>query len=166
MKKNLVRFGLTLFAVALLMIVSAGSAAAETQTFRDQTNFTIFVPCANGGLGEDVDGILKVHAVFGITDDGAGGSHLHLNFKLQGVGIGSVTGDSYQLHADFPEFEIFPERANDNAGGSSNIGINIGVDAIGMGDAPNFHATFRFQGTMNANGVITMEKGLITETCN
>jgi len=166
MKKNLVRFGLTLFAAALLMIAGAGSAAAETQTFRDQGSFSIFVPCANGGLGESVDGVVKVHAVFGETTDGAGGTHWHLQFKLQGAGLGSVTGDTYRLHADFPEFIFVPERENNNAGGSSNIGINVGIDAIGMGDAPNFHATFHFQGTENANGVITMERGYITETCN
>jgi hypothetical protein len=166
MKKNLVRFGLTLFAAALLMLVGAGSANAATQTFRDQINYSIFVPCANGGAGESVDGIVKVHAVFGTTDDGAGGTHLHLSVKLQGVGIGAVTGDSYRLHADFPEVIFLPERENDNAGGSMNGAFNFNVDAIGMGDAPNFHGTFRIQVTYNANGVLTMEKGVFTETCN
>jgi hypothetical protein len=165
MKKNLVRFGITLFSAALLMIAGAGSAAAETQTFRDQTNFSIFVPCANGGAGESVDGVVKVHAVFGETDDGAGGAHLHVQIKLQGAGLGTVTGDAYRLHADAPEI-FFADRINENAGGSFNAAINFGVDAIGMGDAPNFHGTYRMQVTYNANGVLTMEKGVFTETCN
>jgi len=165
MKRNLVRFGLSLTAVTLLLLAAAAPATAATQTFRSQDSFSVFVPCANGGSGESVDGIVKVHAVFGITDDGAGGFHLHAQVKLQGVGIGSVTGDSYQLHGDLPEF-FFADRINDNAGGSMNAAINFNVDAIGMGDAPNFHGNFRMQVTYNANGVLTMEKGAITETCN
>lgn len=164
MKAHLTRFALTFAAMVVLMLVAAAPAAAATQTFRDQIPFSIFVPCANGGSGENVDGILKVHVVIGETDDGAGGFHVHLQVKLQGVGIGDVTGDSYQMHADFPVF-IF-DRLNDNAGGSENFGFNFGFDAIGMGDAPNFHGTFRVQGTMNANGVVTMDKTVITETCN
>jgi hypothetical protein len=165
MKAQLTRYALTFAVAAILILAAAAPAAAETQTFRDQTNFSIFVPCANGGSGEDVDGLLKLHAVFGITNDAASGSHLHVQAKLQGVGIGSVTGDSYQLHADVPEF-TFADRINDNAGGSMNAALNFSVDAIGMGDAPNFHGTFRIQVTYNANGVLTMEKGVFTETCN
>jgi len=164
MKAQLARFTLTFAAAALLMLVLTAPASAATQQFRDQGPFTIFVPCANGGSGENVDGILKGHFVFGETTDGAGGTHFHTQIKIQGVGIGSVTGDSYRMQADIPV--IFFDRLNENAGGSSNIGFDFGLDAIGMGDAPNFHATMRFQGTMNANGEITMEKEFISETCN
>lgn len=165
MKAHVTRFALTFAVVAILMLVAAGPAAAATQTFRDQQTFSVFVPCANGGAGEEVEGLLKLHAVFGVTDDGAGGSHLHLSIKLQGAGLGTVTGDTYRLHADFPEITIFPERENENAGGSLNGAFNFNVDAIGMGDAPNFHGNFRIQVTYNANGVQTMEKGVFTETC-
>jgi hypothetical protein len=167
MKKNLVRFGLTLFAAALLMLVGAGSASAATQTFHDQGPFSVFVPCANGGAGELVEGLVKVHIVVGITDDGAGGFHAHTQVKLQGAGLGSVTGDTYRLHADIPE--IFFDRFNVGAGGSHNAALNYGIDAIGMGDAPTYRLTARAQITVNANGVVTMEKGspfLETETCN
>jgi len=166
MKSQITRLALTLAAAALLVLVAAAPAAAETQTFRDQTPFSIFVPCANGGSGEEVDGILKVHATFGITDDSADGFHLHLNFKLQGVGIGAVTGDTYQMHGDLPDFVFAPTRENQNANGTFNGALNFSIDAIGTGDAPNFHATFRIQFTYNANGVLTMEKVVMTETCN
>jgi hypothetical protein len=163
MKAQVTRFALTFAAAAILIFVAAAPATAATQTFRTQDNFSVFVPCANGGLGEDVDGIVKVHAVIGETDDGAGGSHFHVQVRLQGVGIGVVTGDSYQLHADIPE--IFADRVNDNAGGSFNAALNINVDAIGMGNAPNYHLTLHLQITQNANGVITMEKEFSGETC-
>ncbi|HEX3528633.1 MAG TPA: hypothetical protein VH988_16335 [Thermoanaerobaculia bacterium] len=164
MKARFTLLTLTLAAAALLILVAAAPASAATQQFRDQGPFSIFVPCANGGSGESVDGIVKAHFVFGETDDSAGGAHFHVQIKLQGVGIGSVTGDSYRIQADIPI--IFYDRLNDNAGGSSNISFDYGVDAIGQGDAPNFHGTMRFQGTMNANGEITMEKNTFTETCN
>lgn len=167
MKTHVTRLALTLAAAATLILVAAAPAAAATQTFRTQDNFSVFVPCANGGSGESVDGIVKIHAVFGITDDGAGGSHFHAQFKLQGVGIGSVTGDSYQLHADIPEF-LFADRLNDNAGGSMNAALNFSVNAIGMGDAPNYSLNVSIQVTYNANGVLTMQKGDLTpvETCH
>jgi hypothetical protein len=164
MKVQVTRFALTFAVAALLVLAAASPAAAETQTFRDQITFSIFVPCANGGLGELVEGLLKVHAVIGVTDDGAGGTHFHVQVKLQGAALGTVTGDAYRLHADIPE--IFADRINDNAGGSFNGAVNVNVDAIGMGDVPNFHGSFRMQVTENANGVITMEKGFFTETCN
>jgi hypothetical protein len=141
MKAIFTRCALTFAAAAVLMLGSAG------------------------GAGETVDGLLKVHVVLGETADGAGGFHLHAQVKLQGVGIGTVTGDSYRLHADEP-FIFVGDRINDTAGGAFNGAISFNVDAIGMGDAPNFHGTFRFQVTENANGVLTMEKGVMTETCN
>ena len=164
MKAHLTRFALTFAAAAILILAAAAPAAAATETFRDQYAFSVFVPCANGGLGEQVEGVLKLHVVIGETDDGAGGSHFHAQLKLQGAGLGTVTGDAYRLHADIPE--IFANRINDNAGGSFNGAFSFSVDAIGMGDAANFHGTFRFQVTENANGVTTMEKGVFTETCN
>jgi len=163
MKKNIARLGFTLFAAALLLLVAASPASAATQTFRDQTNFSISVPCANGGAGEEVNGILKVLEVFGITEDGAGGFHGNLQVKLHGAGIGDVTGDAYQMHADIP---IAFEHVNDNAGGSEVFTANFGVDAIGMGDAPNFRINFQGHFTMNANGEVTVDRFNITETCN
>jgi hypothetical protein len=168
MKKNLVPFGLTLFAAALLLLVGAGSAAAETQTFRSQESFSIFVPCANGGLGETVQGIAKVHAVFGVTEDGAGGFHVHAQVKYRGSGLGDVTGDTYRFHADVPEFGFFADRLNETAGGAFNAAITFSIDVLGMGDAPSLRVTAHAQITVNANGVVTMEKGdfVPVETCN
>ncbi|HYQ83712.1 MAG TPA: hypothetical protein VEP28_06865, partial [Rubrobacter sp.] len=94
MKRNLVRSGLTLFAMALLMIAGAGSAAAATQSSRELTPISIFVPCANGGAGELVEGIVRRHVVTGITEDGAGGFHVHTSLQDRGALLGTVTGDT------------------------------------------------------------------------
>jgi hypothetical protein len=164
MKAQLTRFALTFAAAAILILVAAAPATAATQTFRDQVNFTVNVPCANGGLGEDVDGILKGLEVFGITEDGAGGFHVHIHLTLHGVGIGADTGDKYQMHVDIPDLPF--EILNDNAGGSQSVSINLSADVIGMGDAPNFHADLRGKFTVNANGVVTVDRFEITDTCN
>lgn len=164
MKTQLTRFALT-FAAVILMLVIAGPAVAETQTFHDQSPFSILVPCANGGTGELVEGIAKINAVLSSTEDGAGGFHVHINLKFRGAGLGTVTGDTYRYHADIPE--IFIDRLNETAGGAFNAAITYRVDVIGTGDAPTFSVDGHAQITVNANGVVTMEKGDFTlnETC-
>ena len=166
MNKNLVRLGLPLLAAALLLLVAAGPAAAETQTFRDQTTFSILVPCANSGAGELVEGIARIHAVFGVTEDGAGGFHLHSSFKVRGAGLGAVTGDTYRFHAEEPTI-FFGDRVNDPAGPGFNASITFRIDVIGTGDAPTFSVDAHAQITVNANGEVTMERGDLTtnETC-
>lgn len=158
---------MTLMAAALLVVLAAAlPAAAETQVIHDQDTFSVFVPCANGGLGETVEGLVKIQGVFTQTEDAAGGFHAQFKFTLRGAGFGDVTGDTYRLHADIPF--IFFDRFNDNAGGAFNAAIDYSVDAIGTGSAPNYHLRARAQITVNANGVVTMEKGdfVPDETCN
>ena len=165
MKAHVTRFAaLTLAAAAVLILAAAAPAAADTQSLRSTSPFSVFVPCANGGSGENVDGILKEHDVFGETTDDAGGTHFHVQVTLQGVGIGDVTGDTYQVHADIPVF--FFDRLNTGAGGSGNASFDVSVAAIGLGGAPNFHLDERFQITQDANGVITMNKTFISTTCD
>jgi len=164
MKAPLTRLALTLAAAAVLILAAAAPAAADTQSFRTQSNFSIFVPCANGGLGEVVEGIAKGHDVLGMTTDDAGGQHFHLQSTLQGVGIGDVTGDTYQFHEDIPVF-LF-DRLNAGAGGSFNASIDASVAVIGMGSAPNFTMGIRLQVTIDANGVTTMDKTFVNTSCN
>lgn len=159
---------MTLIAATLLVLLAAAPpAAADTQAVHGQDTFSVFVPCANGGLGETVNGVVKVQGVFSTTDDGSGGFHAHFKFSLRGAGVGDVTGDTYRLHADIP-FIFFADRLNDPAGDGFNAAIDYSVDAVGAGSAPNFHLRARAQITVNANGVVTMEKGDFTpvETCN
>lgn len=160
------RFVLTLAAAALLVLVAAAPAAAATETFRSQETFSIFVPCANGGAGELVEGIARLHVVIVQTEDAAGGIHLQFSAQYRGAGLGTVTGDTYRFHSDVPE--IFIDRLNETAGGGFNAAITYKVNVIGTGDAPTFTADAHAQVTVNANGVTTMEKGDFTvdETCN
>lgn len=167
MKSHVTR-ALTLAAAGMLLVLAATvPAAAATQVIHDQDTFSIYVPCANGGLGETVDGLVKVQGVFSVTEDAAGGVHLRVKLTFKGSGLGDVSGDTYRIHADVPE-TIFATRLNETAGGAFNAAIDYSVDAIGQGGAPNFHVTARAQVTVNANGVVTMEKGdfVPDESCN
>lgn len=165
MKSHVTR-AMTLAGAVLLVLATAAPAMAATQVIHDQSTFSVYVPCANGGLGETVEGLAKVRVVIIETEDAAGGFHGHFNVKLQGAGFGQVTGDTYRFHSDIPF--IFFTRFNDTAGGAENFALDYSVDAIGMGGAPNFHLRVRAQVTINANGDVTMEKGdfVPEETCN
>jgi len=160
MKSHLTRFALTFAAAAILTLAAVAPATAATQSTRDQQNFSIFVPCANGGLGENVDGIVKVHDVFGVTSDGAGGFHLHNDANVQGVGIGSVTGDSYRFR--------FNGSFNENftAGGAQSVEETVNEVVSSMDSATTFTMTLRAKLTVNANGEVVVDRFAPTATCD
>ena len=59
--------------------------------------FDFFIPCANGGVGEVVEGTEKFGFLVTETTDGAGGTHHHLTFEDRGTsGVGQITGDVYR----------------------------------------------------------------------
>jgi hypothetical protein len=75
------------------------SLAAETSTQQlvNHLNVTRFVPCANGGAGEDVSVSGDIHIVFHVTLDGSGGAHVEEIHNPQGVsGTGLTTGAMYR----------------------------------------------------------------------
>ena len=160
MKTRLPRLALTFATVAVLMLMAAAPAAAATQSIRYQDNFSVFVPCANGGLGEVIDGMVKVHELAGVTDDGAGGFHFHAEVNYHGVAIGSVTGDIYNITFSGVTFD------NDVAGGGEAFDLILRGDAIGMGTASDFGTTIRSKVTVNANGDVVVDRFVFTETCN
>ena len=73
------------------------AAASSTQIVVNPISITKFVPCANGGLGEDVSLSGDIHSVFHVTLDGRGGAHVVVIHNPQGVsGVGLTTGARYQ----------------------------------------------------------------------
>ncbi len=160
MKTHLMRLALTFAAVAVLMLMAAAPATAATQSVRYQDNFSVFVPCANEELGEVIDGIIKVHELVGLTEDGAGGFHFHAEANYHGVAIGSVTEDAYRIVFNGVTFD------NDVAGGGETFDLILRGDAIGLGTASNFSMTIRSKVTVNAQGDVVVDKLVITETCN
>lgn len=121
----------------------------------------VFIPCANGGVGELVSLSGYVHVQYRLT---VNDNTMHLGFKAnpQGVvGQGQTTGDKYQGTGD-TEYDInvspvptFPY--NNTFTGNYRI--------IGHGPGNNFlhHETYHI--TINANGEVTTELDKSIDEC-
>src|SRR5262245_61965238 len=73
------------------------AATASTQQLVNHIAVTRFVPCANGGVGEDVFVSGDIHIMFHVTLDGSGGAHFVEVHNPQGVsGTGLTTGAMYR----------------------------------------------------------------------
>ncbi len=115
----------------------------------------VFVPCANGGLGEDVHLTGTLHVLTTFVEDASDdipGFHSQSQSQPQGVsGLGLVTGDTYRatgmlrssLNATAPGSLAFEQTFVNN------------FQFIGLGQGNNFliHQTFHL--TRNANGDVS-----------
>lgn len=116
------------------------------------------IPCANGGLGEDVVLSGTLHVLTHITLSNSGNLTLKTHFQPQGItGLGQSTGAKYQgtgvtqdiLHLSFGETYTLVNNFR----------------MIGQGPGNNFtlHETFHY--TVNANGTLTSLHDSITADC-
>ena len=158
MKKLLVLSGLV--AVLSFAVVSS-SSGAPASSFTANSFFpielTVFVPCANGGLGEDVELSGTIHDLFHVTlNDNT--VHVKTHDQPQGVtGTGLVTGDKYQgTGVSQDEFTA--------AVGQEETFIN-NFRIIGQGNGNNFLVHENFHITVNANGTITSFHDNFTVDC-
>ena len=88
-----------LLAVAALA-VTASVTSAQAGTVTNETvsyAYSGFVPCANGGAGELVNGTIEAHNLVTSTVNGNVESW-HFHFQPRGSLVGSVTGDTYRLN--------------------------------------------------------------------
>lgn len=120
----------------------------------------VFVPCANGGVGEVVSASGRLHFLFVIVFNGAGGATFKSHSQPQGVsGVGQTTGVKYQgtgvtqditsFGADFPITQTF---------------IN-NFRFIGQGPGNNYLVHSTTHVTVNANGQITAEVNNVSVEC-
>ena len=122
---------------------------------------TRFIPCINGGVGEDVDvsGTAKLELVEFL--DGNGGFHGRVSFQtLEYESVGQITGDVYQ-----------------GVGGKERQTLYI--NPSGYPYTTNFTANYNFHGpnnnyrehvnaafVVNANGEITADFFTVSIDCN
>src|SRR5438093_1477433 len=84
------------FALALVFSFSNAAMAGVTVNVSTPISLTVFIPCANGGLGESVTLAGDLHTLITSTINGNNISG-KLHGQPQGIsGTGSVTGDKYQ----------------------------------------------------------------------
>jgi len=134
------------------------AAAPSTQIVVTPISITKFVPCANGGLGEDVSLSGSIHSVFHVTLDGRGGAHVVVIHNPQGVsGTGLTTGAKYQgvgTHQD--EFNATI--------GAEETTVTTGL-LIGQGPGNNLLTREVLHTTVLANGVVTSFRDNLSIEC-
>lgn len=135
------------------------AAVAETVNDFIPVSFGIFVPCAAGGVGEDVtlDGFLHILVSFTQTPDG----NLRLKSLVQPQGVsgtGAVTGDKYQGTGVTQEvFTLGP--------GQGQTFVN-NFRMIGQGPGNNWQVHENVHIQVNANGVPTAFVDNFNVACN
>lgn len=86
--------------LATLVVAGVATGVASAGVTQNDVNQTIpwsdFIPCANGGAGEDVSGTIDLHMLMTSTVNGNNVSGKY-HFQPQGSNlVGSVSGDTYQ----------------------------------------------------------------------
>jgi hypothetical protein len=153
---------LTALAAAVICAVgSTAQASAETTTNESipLEGFVVYIPCANGGLGEWVplEGSLHVLTTFTLNANGYSGKY---HFQPQGAsGVGSSTGDRYR--ATGVTQGTFAAHAG---GGFTSTDVN-NFRIIGPGRGNNLLVHWVFHFTVNANGELTASVSHSTADC-
>lgn len=136
--------------------------SSATTTITNQTvpfSSLQFVPCANGGAGENVllQGTLHLVSRFTVAESGQASATVHEN--LQGVsGTGQITGDKYQgtdsntLRATLGVGTTFTQTSS--------------FQVVGPGPDNNFTAHLTSHFTVNANGEITSDHFISSVECS
>src|SRR5688572_25650239 len=81
-------------------VVAASPSGAAVIVHESVTGLTATgpLPCANGGLGEDVTFTIDLHVLQASTTNGRRAS-LTLHANQRGTGVGAITGDVYRFAA-------------------------------------------------------------------
>ncbi|HUR06457.1 MAG TPA: hypothetical protein VM347_28175 [Nonomuraea sp.] len=125
------------------------SAQSSTQQVVHMITIMRFVPCANGGQGEDVILSGPFHSVFHVTLDGRGGAHVVVIHDPQGIsGTGLTTGAKYQAVGASPQ-DLFNVKVGEEHSSVFNMRI------IGQGPRNNITIHDNIHTTVLADGTVT-----------
>jgi hypothetical protein len=158
MKKLLVLSGLVaVLSIAVVSSSSGAPASSSTVSTVFPIDLIVFVPCANGGAGEDVALSGNLHDLFHITVNG-NSLHVKTHDQPQGIsGTGLVTGDKYQATG------VTQDEFNTSFGMEETFINNFRI--IGQGPGNNFLVHENFHITINANGTVTASHDNFTVDC-
>ncbi len=139
---------------------TVAKGASFTSSEKIPIELTVFVPCANGGAGEDVQLSGFLHVVSSFTINGnivRGKTH----FQPQGIsGTGLSTGDKYQATGVTQD-----ECKGSLVNGQYEESFINNFRIIGPGPGNNYVLHENFHITINANGVLTTVVDNITSDC-
>lgn len=154
-----------IFVSTCLLLLVFGSALAKATVIKSNEivplNRTVFVPCAAGGIGEDVLLEGNLHVLLHLTDDSNGGFHGKMKNQPQGVrGYGALTGDMYQGNG------VTQQTISIGSGSlpfTTTFVSNFLI--IGQGSGNNYLAHTRYHLTVNANGDVAVEIDEVMVDC-
>ena len=158
MKKLLVLSGLvTVLSFAVVSSSSGAPASSFTVNSVFPIDLAVFVPCANGGVGEDVLLSGNLHDLIHVTvNDNS--VHVKTHDQPQGIsGTGVVTGDKYQATG------VTQDEFNTSFGVEETFINNFRI--IGQGPGNNFLVHENFHITINPNGTVTAFHDNFTVDC-
>lgn len=144
--------------LGLFLIVCPTTARAGAASVEVPISITVFIPCANGGAGENVTLTGNLHVQTQFNFNNAGGGNFHMLFNPQGIsGTGSVTGAKYQATGMTQSDGTF------TSGVTSDF-INR-FDIIGQGPGNNYEVHETAHLTINANGTVTVNFDNFSVVC-
>ena len=126
-----------------ITVTAPGDGSFTSVDGIDATGFTVWVACANDGLGEEVSFSGSIQFLFHFNDDRGGGFHVTSEANPQGLsGTGSVTGDLYQ--------------------GTGGTGGHVNGTISGFPYTDSFVNNFRIIGQGTGNDLIIHTNGQFT----
>ena len=155
---------LVLLTATLILIFSLGVAPASakatvfTDNVRVPVEIIVFVPCAAGGMGEEVVLRGTLHLLFRTTIDNRGGFHSKFHAQPQGLsGVGLTTGDRYRGTG------VTQDKFNGRVGSTFTFVNNFNIIGQGPGNNAMIHQNFHV--TVNARGQVTAVVDNFRATC-
>jgi hypothetical protein len=142
----------------------AGRPLLAASTLNDNQivplDLVVFVDCADGGAGELVALSGRLHAIVQITESSSGNYHVRTHFQPQDLaGVGLTTGDRYRgtgvtqdqlvINGVFPMTYTYVNNFR----------------MIGQGPGNNFQVHENYHLTINANGVVTVDRDNFSSSC-
>jgi hypothetical protein len=138
----------------------ANAAAVFVSNQKLPFDDSVFIPCANGGAGEEVYLSGTLHATYTITING-NNVRVKYHYQPQEVkGIGAVTGDQYNA-TGVTQDEINGSFFNGRYEETSINNFRI----IGQGNGNNYLVHETVHVTVNANGVVTVALDKLAIDC-
>lgn len=157
-----------MLAAVLAMLGLLQPNSVSSQAITSTTNLSIpialavFIPCANGGVGESVLLAGELHVLFTTTISSSGRVTIREHFQPQGIsGVGETIGDRYQATGVTKQKVTF----DGITGFPFNTTFVNNFRIIGQGPENNYLVHENIHVTINANGDLTAEVDNLTIEC-
>ena len=142
-----------LFSLFLITgIVAVNQANAQSVSMKDViVDYSLFIPCGNNGMGENITGSLPMHVVLHFNKDGF---MTKFHYQLQGgVFIGEQTGMVY--HSTMVNQAMVKAEEPTDCNGAYTFTYIVHFRYVGKG--VQFFAKGGHRTTVNANGDMTVD---------